>query len=126
MKGKVLVLVIAGMVALLIVAPAFARRGGGADSFNLGGTIRELSSADKTIGVEVETPLHLTSDDPDVLLTVYTTDDTRFKQCDDNGPSSESERIRFDDLTVGSDVRITGTFDGDGNFVAERVIQYEP
>lgn len=143
MKRKALVLAIVVLIALLVVTPSLAagphngqgqrygainrhQRGGGGGgghdetSFRLYGTIESLDGDAKTIVVLVEMPLKYEGD----YITVQTTDSTRFKECDQTGDEPISYRIEFDDLDEGSYVRISGTVNEDGTFVAESVIQY--
>jgi hypothetical protein len=137
MKGKMAVLAIATLIALLVVTPALAAgprngqglrhginsgRGGGGGkldfSFRLLGAIVELDYGAKTIEVLVDSPDKLEGQ----LILVETTDSTRFKECEDG----VSVRIDFDDLEEGWQVRIAGTVTSDGGYVASRVIQYVP
>jgi hypothetical protein len=135
MKGKVAALVIVALIALLIVSPSLAagprgghgahsgrngaRHGGGGKdlSFKLYGTIEGLNSDAGTIAVKVETPDRLAGE----TLTIQTTGDTRFRECDPE--AEQSQPITFEDLKEGSYVRVAGTVE-DGVYVAGRVIQY--
>jgi hypothetical protein len=139
MKGKMAVLAIATLIALLVVTPALAAgprngqglrhgtpsgRGGGGGkldfSFKLLGiiTVDGLDADAGTIEVLVDSPDKLEGQ----LILVETTDSTRFKECEDG----VSVRIDFDDLEEGWQVRIAGTVTSDGGYVASRVIQYVP
>ncbi|MGD8475022.1 MAG: DUF5666 domain-containing protein [Anaerolineae bacterium] len=92
------------------------RGGNGGTWFNLYSTIKTIDAGARSITVEIVSPLNLLKHNP---LTVETTADTRFLQCD----GEVSVRISFTDLEEGWDVRIKGTVD-DGVFVATKVIQY--
>ena len=91
--------------------------GHGQTAFNLAGTILELDGGLRTITVEVETPENLVKLNP---LTVTTTSETKFKQCDEAG---DSFAIDFGDLEVGKMVKIAGQIQA-GEYVATRVIQH--
>ena len=101
------------LAVLLVAMPGLAAAKGGhgggpgGASFNILGTIDALDARAGTIEVGD--------------ITVYTTDDTHFKQCEDG----VSVRITFDDLEKGWKVRIKGVVD-DGTYVASVVIQYVP
>ena len=133
MRKTFVVLAVVVLVAALFATPGLAaakggngggngggshRGGNGGTWFNLYGTISALDAGARTITVVVITPESLLKYNP---LTVKTTVDTRFKQCDDE----VSIRITFSDLAVGSKVRIKGTVAG-GVFTATTVIQYVP
>ena len=119
MKPRIAVLTFVVLVALLFATPVLARHGGGGQAdgtFNLFGMITGLDAIERTIEVEVETPAYLDQLNP---LTVQTTDNTRFKECD----GETSLTIEFGELETGRAVRIAGTVDGE-SFTAARVIQY--
>jgi hypothetical protein len=137
MRKTLTVLAIVAIVGALFVTPGLAaarggngggnggrngdgthRGGNGGTWFNLYGTIDALDAGARTITAQVATPESLLKYNP---LTVATTSDTRFKQCDDG----TSVRIAFGDLQEGANVRIKGTVI-DGVFVATTVIQYVP
>jgi len=128
MRRTLVVLTIVVLAVLLVATPGLAAgsqnrhglRGGGggqgSTSFNLLGTIVSYSCGNEGyIKVAVITPDKY----GDTVLTVQTTDSTRFKECD----YVVSVRIDCSDLVSGSQVRIMGTVDGK-SFVATRVIQY--
>ena len=92
--------------------------GNGGTWFNLYGTIDTLDASARTIVVTVESPLTLLKYNP---ITVKTTSETRFKECEDD----VSVGIGFNDLEAGWKVRVKGTVN-DGVFVATTVIQYVP
>ena len=135
MRKTLIVFAVLVLVAALFAAPGLAaarggngggnrngggthRGGNGGTWFNLYSTIMTINPDARTITVEIVSPLNLLKYNP---LTVETTVDTRFMQCEDE----VSVRIGFSDLEKGWDVRIKGTVDG-GVFVATKVIQYVP
>ena len=127
-------MIIVVLAVLLLAMPGFvAARGGNGggghdeDSFNLQGTIGAYDCDAGSVDVEGVTPDYL----PD-SITVYTTADTRFRQCDKADPPGDNcEPIDCTQL-VGSveevpgwDVRVMGVVDS-GTYYAERIIQYVP
>ena len=122
------------LAVLLLVTPGLvAARGGNGggghdeDSFNLHGTIGAYDCDAGSIEVAGVLPDHL----PD-SITVYTTADTRFRECDQVGqPGTNCEPISCTDLVgpteeePGWAVRIMGVVDS-GTYYAERIIQYVP
>lgn len=116
MRRTLVVLAIVVLGVVLIATPGLvAARGGngGGDgaSFTLKGTIDALDSDDRTIVVTVVSPLSLAKLNP---LTVQTTGETRFKECD-------GSKISFGDLASGDIIKVAGVVDG-GSFIATRVI----
>ena len=115
MRRTLVVLAVLVLAVLLLATPGLVSakggHGGGGHGdtwFNITGTITSLDAAAGTIGVDNE-------------ITVYTTDDTHFKECDDG----EAEGIKFGNLVLGWEVRIRGVVDG-GTYFANVVIQYVP
>lgn len=86
--------------------------GNGSTWFNLYGVIDALDDDAGAIVVTAKSPLSLVKHNP---ITVETTVDTRFRDCE------LGERISFDELEVGAPVRIKGLVK-DGVFVANLVI----
>jgi hypothetical protein len=127
MRKTFAVLAVLVMVAALFAMPGLAaarggngggngggthKGGNGGTWFNLYGTITSLGLSDKTIVVDVKSPLNLLKYNP---LTVKTTVDTRFRDCE------QDIRIDFNDLEEAATVRIKGVVK-DGVFVATLVI----
>ncbi len=112
---RILTVVSVGMLFVLLLATPglVAAKGGhgggghGGTWFNISGTISDLDADAGTIDVGD--------------ITVYTTDDTHFRECDDG----VSGGIKFDDLELGWSVRIRGVVDG-ATYYASVVIQYVP
>ena len=103
------------LVSGLALTTAGPGGGHGQTGFNLKGGITALDSRSGTITIEVTEPLSLAGE-----LTVTTTADTQFKQCDGSG---DSWAIGFADLQIGKSVKVSGQVEG-GTYVAVRVIQY--
>jgi opacity protein-like surface antigen len=104
-------------LAPAVVQAGPAAGGQGTTSFNIYGWILALDEGAGTIQLQVVTPEYLLKDNP---LTVQTTANTQFRQCDAAG---NSFAIGFADLEVGRAARIMGDVLGDVR-VATRVIQY--
>lgn len=135
------------IVILLLTAmavPAVARRGrgggggggkGGRGGQGRGGTVfalagkvvavswvKENEDVPETITVEVEAGNRLVREYIGTNVTILTTEETRFRNCED----SPGVLIRFEDVEVGDFVSVGGTVDANTeqfveDFVAERV-----
>jgi hypothetical protein len=115
MRRKLVVLTVGLLVVLLLATPGLvAAKGGHGDGgqggtwFNVYGTIASLD--DPVIYTVVTYPDRLAGN-----LTVYTNDDTIFKEC------GGTTQIGFADLQADDSIRIVGIVD-DGNYVATKVI----
>ncbi len=105
------------ILALILVASFTIAAGGGKNVSKLYGTIQEIDFDARTFTILVDTPDRY----HDNIITIQATATTTIKECD----AGDSERISFNDLEEGWDVRVTGTFSGPV-FVASMIIQYVP
>jgi len=105
------------MLALILVASFTIAAGGGKNVSKLYGTVQEVDFNARTFTILVDTPDRYHDD----IITIQATAATTIKECDDG----DSERIPFNGLKEGWNVRVTGTFSGPV-FVASTIIQYVP
>lgn len=110
---KLLTLAIVLVLTLVSVTPAAAR----GEAVQLYGVITAINPDALTFTMLVVTPERYEDD----TIIVQVTDATKLKDCEEG----TSERISFEDLTEGLDVRVTGAFVGNV-FVATKIIQYVP
>lgn len=111
---KTWILLATAVLLLAIPSLAVAKGGQGGASFNVQGTITSLDYEDLTIMVDPSYPQSLKTP-----ILVYTTADTRIKEC----VAGVSYRISFNDLVEGYYVKVSGVVVS-GKYIASSVIQY--